>query len=142
MFYEDIMLVLREPLSDVVDLVRTRLPDVVAVYLFGSQASGQSTADSDVDLAVLGADRLDPVARWELQEDLAARLHRKVDLVDLRGASTVMRVQVLDRANVLFDGNPGARALFEATALSSYARLNEERRGILIDIRARGTIHG
>jgi predicted nucleotidyltransferase len=131
-----------EQLRGAVDLLRARLPDLVAVYLFGSLATGQTSPESDVDLAVLGRERLEPADRWDIQERLAARLHRDVDLVDLRSASAVMRVQVLERSNLLFDGDPQARALFEATALSAYARLNEERKWILLDVHARGSVHG
>jgi hypothetical protein len=35
------------------------------------------------------------VSRFELQEDLAGLLRCSVDLVDLRSASTVLRMQVL-----------------------------------------------
>jgi len=37
------------------DLLRNRLPGIQAIYLFGSTATGESHADSDVDLAVLGS---------------------------------------------------------------------------------------
>lgn len=53
-----------------------------------------------------------------------------------------MRMQVLKDGRVLFDGDRTARELFEATAFSAYARLNEERRGILADIAARGNVYG
>ena len=65
------------------------------MYLFGSRAREDAGPDSDIDLAVLTLGNLDPVERWILQEDLAALAHQNVDLVDLRRASTVMRVQVL-----------------------------------------------
>jgi hypothetical protein len=42
--------------------------------------------------------------------------------VDLRAASTVMRVQVLESGQVLYDARPSHRAAFEATALGAYAR--------------------
>ena len=67
---------------------------------------------------------------------------RDVDLVDLRAASSVLRVQVLRDAQLLFESDPNARALFEATVLSSYARLNEERRGIIEDVMRSGRIYG
>jgi predicted nucleotidyltransferase len=118
------------------------IPDAIAVYLFGSRARGDAHAKSDVDLAVLGRSPLDPVARFELQEGIADRLRASVDLVDLRVASTVMRVQVLEHGVVLYDGDPAARAAFEATALAAYARLNEERRGILEDVSRTGRVHG
>jgi hypothetical protein len=82
------------------------------------------------------------VARFDLQERIASRLHCSVDLVDLRTASTVMRVQVLEHGTILYDRRTGRRQAFEATALSAYARLNEERRGIIDDIRQRGSVHG
>ena len=85
---------------------------------------------------------LDPVDRWKLQEDLAAQAHQNVDLVDLRRASTVMRVQVLRDGRLLADVQPSVRASFEAIALSAYAHLNEERREILKDIAARGCVYG
>jgi hypothetical protein len=43
---------------------------------------------------------------------------------------------------VLLDAQPSPRSAFEAFALSAYARLNEERREILNDVRARGRVHG
>jgi predicted nucleotidyltransferase len=122
--------------------VAARVHGMVALYLFGSRARGDGAADSDIDLAVLAQNRLDPIERWKLQEDLAALAHRNVDLVDLRQASTVMRVEVLRDAILLLDAQPSARNAFEAFALSAYARLNEERREILNDIRARGRVHG
>ena len=55
--------------------VAARVPGIVALYLFGSRARGDGVADSDIDLAVLAQNRLDPVERWKLQEDLAALAH-------------------------------------------------------------------
>ena len=94
-----------------------RVPGLVAVYLFGSQAREDAGPGSDVDLAVLTLGNLDPVERWKLQEDLAAQAHQNVDLVDLRHASTVMRIQVLRDGRLLADLQPSVRATFEATAL-------------------------
>lgn len=129
-------------LDAAVMLLREALPDLKVVYVFGSAAQGQPLRpDSDVDLAVLPARPLDAVARWDLQERLAALLHRDVDLVDLRSASTVMRVQVLRTGRVLYEANPGTRQRFEMHALSAYALLNEERAAILEDIHERGQVY-
>jgi Predicted nucleotidyltransferases len=126
----------------ILEIVRATLPDLEFLYLFGSQASGDTHEQSDVDLAYRAGTRLDAVARFQLQERIAARIHRDVDLVDLATASTVMRVQVIDGGKVLYARDDVARQYFEMTALSSYARLNEERRGILEDVRDRGAVHG
>ncbi len=69
-------------------------------------------------------------------------LNRYVDLVDLRAASTVMQMQVLLTEECLFCGDVQARDLFEMIVYASYARLNEERAGILEDIRTRGSVYG
>ena len=118
------------------------LPDVVAVYLFGSYADGTSTADSDVDLAVLGPRPLPGEALIVAREALADRLRRDVDLIDLRRASTVLRAQVVSTSRLLLDLDSDARQRFETWVYSAYARLNEERRDILEQIRREGRIHG
>ena len=125
-----------------VSLLREAMPGTIAVYLFGSRARGDAARESDVDLAVLAPAPLDPVARFELQERIAAEFHASVDLIDLRSASAVLRVQVLEHGELLYEGDPHERARFEVAALSAYARLNEERRGILEDVARTGRVHG
>jgi hypothetical protein len=80
--------------------------------------------------------------RFELAQELAAQLHRDVDLVDLRTASTVMRMQVLSTGECLAAPNEAARREFEMYAYSDYARLNEERREILKRVSASGLVYG
>jgi predicted nucleotidyltransferase len=129
-------------LDAIVDTLRHHIPGCVAIYLFGSHASGTARPDSDVDLAVLAPAPLGDEERWHLAQTLAVALGRDVDLVDLRRASSVMRVQVLESGKLLFESDSTQRQEFEAIALSDYARLNEERQGILADIRARGSVYG
>lgn len=131
-----------EPIERLTRELRARIPDLIAIYLFGSRARGDSNRASDFDVAVLAKQRLAPLDRWELQEKLAALLGSDVDLVDLLQSSTVLRVQVMTDGRLLYEGDRSARETFEATALSSYARLNEERRGILADIALTGRVHG
>lgn len=129
-------------LSAATSELRTSVPDVIAIYLFGSFARGDSNRESDVDLAVLAARPIDSNLRFELEGRLEEKLRQSVDLVDLRRASAVFRVQILKDATLLVDGDPGRRAEFECFALSNYARLNEERAGILEDVRRSGRVHG
>jgi predicted nucleotidyltransferase len=123
-------------------LVSSRVPGLIALYLFGSRARGDGGADADFDLGLLAHGKLDPIERWKLQEELAALVHTHVDLVDLRQASTVMRVQVLRDAVLVVDASPVERQMFEVFALSAYARLNDERREILNDVAERGRVYG
>lgn len=126
----------------IIEYLREQLPGVEAIYQFGSTASGETHHGSDVDLAVLTSVPLSPVERWELQCTLASRLRRDVDLVDLRAASTVMRMQVVSTGVVLYAGPGQNRARFEMNVLSSYARLNEERRAILQTVTREGRVYG
>jgi predicted nucleotidyltransferase len=125
-----------------VEAIRSAVPALIAVYRFGSSVNGERAPGSDIDLAVLAAAPLDPVRRFELQERLASALGQSVDLVDLRAASPVMAIQVISKGRVLLDQNGAARGRFEDLTYGVYARLNEERRGILERVAAEGTVYG
>jgi predicted nucleotidyltransferase len=127
-------------------MIRERMqeivPEVIAIYQFGSTVEGMEHGESDLDLAILAQRPLENLDRWELQEDLAAELGRDVDLVDLRAASTVMQAQVLKTGTVLAETDRTERQQFEMRVCSAYAMLNEERAGILEDVQARGRVYG
>jgi len=53
-----------------------------------------------------------------------------------------MASQVVTTGRVLFDGDPAARGGFEDLVYTRYARLNEERRGILERIATEGAVYG
>lgn len=118
------------------------VPGVLAVYRFGSWDTAQARGDSDIDLAILPIKALQPMATWELAHKLAEIVARDVDLVDLRSATSVMRLQVIAYGVRLYCAEPLTVELFETMVYSSYARLNEERHEILADIRQRGSVYG
>lgn len=130
------------PVNALVDHVRNAVPNLIALYRFGSYAQGTATPASDVDIAILAHQALLPSALFDLQQRLAALLHKEVDLIDLHAAPTVLRMQVLSTGECVFSGNDIRREEFETSVFSAYARLNEERRGILDDVRARGSVYG
>jgi|CXWL01.1.fsa_nt_gi predicted nucleotidyltransferase len=125
-----------------IEHIRQSVPDLIALYRFGSQAKGTARPDSDMDLAVLARDPIPSMRRFELAQELATQLHRDVDLVDLRTASTVMRMQVLSTGTCLDAPDEPARREFEMYAYADYARLNEERREIVKGITERGFVYG
>ena len=112
------------------EAVTNLLPDSKLLYLFGSQADKTSSPKSDIDLAVLPPQKLDPVARFELQEQLASHFKRDIDLVDLLSASTVLQHQVIQSGKLLW-GSEEEQTRFEMQVLSMYQHLNQERSEIL-----------
>jgi predicted nucleotidyltransferase len=125
-----------------IEHLRESVPGLIALYRFGSQAKGTARPGSDIDLAILSRDPIPNLRRFELAQELATQLHHDVDLVDLRTASTVMRMQVLSTGVCLDAPDDQARREFEMYAYSDYARLNEERREIVKGITKRGLVYG
>ncbi|MGA1795981.1 MAG: type VII toxin-antitoxin system MntA family adenylyltransferase antitoxin [bacterium] len=126
----------------VVQTLLKRHPDLMAIYHFGSSAKGKMNRESDIDLAVLAKRHLDTFTTWTLGQHLSALLRYEVDLIDLLKTSTVMRMQVVSKGRCLYEGDTMKRELFEDYVYSAYARLNEERRGIIEDVRNRGKVYG
>lgn len=60
------------------------IPDLIAIYQFGSQVHGTARPDSDIDLAVLALTRTPAERLFHLAQELAIQLGRNVDLLDLR----------------------------------------------------------
>lgn len=129
-------------IQSITTFLTQHIPGLQAVYHFGSQVRGDALPGSDIDLAILARDRIPAERLFELAQEMAVGLGRDVDLLDLRQASTVMRAQVISTAQCIGSQDEPARAEFEMYAYSDYARLNEERRELLKDIKERGLIYG
>ena len=114
------------------------LPDAWVIYVFGSFARGEDWPSSDLDLAVL----LPQGRRIEdllgIMSDISARVHREVDIVDLRRAGDVLRREVLSDGQALYVSEPDQVLAWEAAAMSRYARHREEIRDILEEFRRTG----
>lgn len=121
--------------------LQTRIPDLLAIYAFGSRIQGTARSDSDLDLAVLVAGYADPLILFEVANELADVAGYAVDLLDLRAASTVMQYQIITTGERWWTLDMQA-ALFEAFILSEKTALDVARAGLLADIRQRGTIYG
>lgn len=120
------------------DALLAALPDVWAIYVFGSFARGEEWPQSDLDLAVL----LPPARKIEdplgIMSGVSARVHRDADIVDLRRAGDVLRREVLSDGQTLYVSEPDQVLAWEAGAMSRYARHREEIRDILEDFRRTG----
>lgn len=125
----------------IVHLLRQRLPDLLAVYAFGSRIHGTSDAGSDLDLAVLVPGYADPLALWSLASEVADVAGCHVDLLDMRAASTVMQHQVLT-TGVTWWRRDDDVMMWEAAMLNEMLALDEARAPLMADILRRGSVYG
>lgn len=121
---------LQSQYRQIVSTITASYPTTSAIYLFGSRATEREKADSDWDIALLTAEKLPPLERWQLSGALCELLDGEVDLVDLLTASTVFQMQIVTTGKLLFQQQP-ATANFEMQVFSMYGRLQESRREIV-----------
>ncbi len=126
----------------VVAAVRAHLPAARAVYRYGSAGGPFERDDSDVDIAILADKPLSFEARAALAAELMHLLGRDVDLVDMAGIPVTLKLQIVASGARLYAADLSDVEAYESRVFSDYARLNEERRGILEDVRQRGRVHG
>jgi predicted nucleotidyltransferase len=76
-------------------------PEIRIAVLFGSMARGSGRPDSDLDLAVAADAPLNASQKTALVADLAQRIGRPVDLVDLRNATGLVLREALTQGRRL-----------------------------------------
>ena len=127
-------------------IITRHIPDVQAVYLYGSAADSAVPLDAagDIDIALLlppgsPLDRAQLMLS-ELRAELEDELGHPVDLADLRGAATTFAIEVIHTGQRVLTCNHYAADTFEMLTLSAYQKLNYQRAGILADILATGRV--
>lgn len=78
----------------------------------------------------------------QLSDLLTAQTGVVTELNDMRTLPVTLRVQIVTQGRRLFAAHPATAEAYDSRVLSEYAELNEFRRPILGDIRARGSIYG
>lgn len=84
--------------------------------LFGSTARGTESPRSDVDLAVL-LEEDDPGRLWDIDVAAAGALRRTIDLVDLRRAPPLLRLEIAREGLPLIERREGEWVRFKARAM-------------------------
>ena len=112
------------------------------IIVFGSYANNSTHKDSDIDIAFYQSEpALTTYEIFLAAQELADILKIEVDLVNIATASTVFKAQIFTTGTVIYSQNDHLLKNQQMTALSMYARLNEERADILKNISESGSIY-
>ena len=130
-----------EPDGPVLMCLKKNLPDLRAVYAFGSQVSNTATDQSDLDLAVLVPGYVSADFLWQLSSDISQLVNCAVDLLDFRAASTVMQSQILNTGKRLWAKDTSA-SLYECFVLNEKNALDEARAPLISIIEKEGHVYG
>ena len=103
-------------------------PSVGVVYLFGSQATGDTHANSDYDFAIY-FDEKNTVKRFELLFDLAGKLSKilQTDKIDVHSLNDLqspeLKYNIISSGKVIFEREP-YRIQIEPRILNEYFDFN------------------
>ena len=94
--------------------------EIVAVYLFGSYATGKQTAKSDIDIAVQFKYEIERAKRYDLclkyYVDLGGAL--EIDFVDMNSADFPLLNEIFKEGIVLVENDRDKRVQFKALKMS------------------------
>ncbi len=136
------MILKQNQIDQVVSLLQAKVPSLRAVYLFGSGVTDTYSEESDVDLAALAEDTIGNKLIWDLKYELAELLKREVDLVDLKDASMVLKMQVVSAGIRVYEADYQAAEAWDSLVYSMYLTFNDDRKEILEKVAQTGRIYG
>ncbi len=93
-------------MESLLEQIRTVLAaetDIAAIYLFGSQHTGRTHPESDVDIAIIltGRPLSNPTRRLTLLQQLEETLHKPVDLVLMNFVDPILRHQIFSTGTLV-----------------------------------------
>jgi predicted nucleotidyltransferase len=112
------------------EVVRRGVPDIDAIYLFGSVARGRTRPGSDVNVALLlpPGRKLSPDELLATMAELESLTHKTVDLSVLNTQTQLVHAkEVVTTGVCLFARSQERTRVFEMQVLSQYARFLEDR---------------
>lgn len=112
--------------------------------LFGSVLEERFDAQSDVDIAVLFPRNLARLQSAQLKQQMEEKLHRDIDVIDLRTADPIITWQVLQNGKLVFSAEIDEFHQFMARKISEYLDFKRSREIVekhLVDIPIIGKRH-
>ncbi len=128
--------------DEVVKIILKAIPDVIAIYRFGSAGTEYETSESDLDIAILPRSKINAMTRFELTSQLMSVAHKDfVDLIDLFNAPPILKKEIVLNGQRICCKNINKAEQFEDLAFSQDLFFNEERSQLVNDILARGSVY-
>jgi len=93
---------------------------IVAIYIFGSTATGRYRSESDIDIAIMIRGSLEGMERVQLETSLSNLLKRDVDLIIFGDATPLLQHQILKYGYLVFERDPKERVRQEVAARREY----------------------
>lgn len=94
--------------------------NIIAVFLFGSAATGKMRSSSDIDIAVMSTCRIDGFQKAEMETELSNALHRDVDIVIFHQVDVLLQHQVLKYGKLLYVKDDAERVRQETASRREY----------------------
>jgi len=129
-------------ITDISKNIIKLIPSTLGVWLYGSFSKNEQRNESDIDIAFLAEEIPSFEKKMAVIVSLVKLSHRDIDLIDLNTAPTVLKKEIIAYGHRIFCTDAFLCDNFENRVFADYARLNEERSGILADIQQRGRIYG
>lgn len=121
-------------IAKIIETIHTSYPHTQAIYLYGTWGTEHQRPDSDLDIAILlpYTSTIDNTEWLHLSTTLASIAKtERIDLIDLRTASTILRKEIIAAEKRIYCANEYAADEFKMLTLSFYQKLNDERRAIV-----------
>ncbi len=101
------------------------------IYIFGSIVANRVRDDSDIDIAILTEKKIDEYQLYMVSQQLADKLKREVDIVDLKDASTIFKAEIIKNGKLIYNSDNLGKMYYQLEVLRDYTFLNERRQEII-----------
>ena len=124
---------MQDRLLQIIKIVKAEFPDLLAIYLFGSQVAGETHNESDLDLALLfrSGDTPDALVIYHLPGKMVDIAGCSVDIGILRLDNVVFAKEVITKGRRIYCHDQRQCDEFAMYCLAYYGQLNFERAEIL-----------
>lgn len=109
-----------ESLYETISDFGLRHNQIVAIYMFGSTATGKYRNGSDIDIAIMVRGSIEGIERVQIETLLSNLLKKDVDLIIFSDATPLLQHQILKYGHLVFESDPKERVRQEVAARCEY----------------------